>query len=232
MDLEGIVSFATRHLGAYLDNLIVTLREPGWYITPTYDNQAYTVSRQATRPRLSVELVTFISISVVVGVLMNAAGLRINTSPSMLTSGLLIVSFWLLYAHLFYVLCKLVRGRAGYFETISFTLQKLAALYVFSAVLTFVVLVCLALMLRTPWPWSSLGLPARVVLHFGITAILLVIYLSLGAGSLNHFGFLRATFVALVLVSFLTVIGVGAFLALPSSVDDHFAPLNSCIDCR
>ena len=202
MNIESTVRFAHEHVAEYIDVLISTLVMPSTRFAPVEAGRDVTLlmGSRTLGPRLNPKLLIFVSISVVVGVTLNALLPGRERVPILAAEFVLAVVAWLFYGTFVHLLCRVLGGRGRYVDTMSVVLQVLATIYVVTAFLS---LLAAPALISTIAGHSSGGVSREffqtaitIVLHFFISTVLVAIYVPLAIRHVHGLDALRTVLAA------------------------------------
>ena len=139
MDLDKTVEFLTRYVSDISAVVVVTLAHPTSRFKADQGSSGATVlelmdvptgdAKQWVHPRLLVVSLACIAIGATVTSLVPGRDPRVLAASVILT-----FIWWFLYGSVLFGLCRLMRGKGSYVETLSVVLQVLAAIYVTASV--------------------------------------------------------------------------------------------------
>jgi hypothetical protein len=226
MDFEGLQKFAVANFSQYFSVTVDTLSRPGLHFAPLAVEATgpgtIPIDKARAGSQLNPQLVGFGVLSMFLGLTLNSL---VSKRPD--TKGILVIEivgllFWVLYAALVHLFCKLVRGRGAFLETVSVTIQVFATLYVVCSAIT--TALAMFIMLKPVNSFvSKLGAIGEMVaenplvLFFVIHTLLLVIYLPLGLKPIHKFNLLQQIAVAVPTGCLILAHGI-AMIALTGSL--------------
>lgn len=218
MDFEKLLKFSTEYLSDYFWVFAETLRSPILRFRPLLtprDGQSATAlaSRPgvtAAGPRLNPKLLSFVFISIFVGLTINALIPERKVGKDFVTTAVIVLAYWLFFSCVTHWVCRLLRGRGTFVETLSVSLQLFAVLYVVSSFAAFIWGVLVAIpQLSTPiaslCPSAELLVKKPFFMYFIFQFVILAIYLPIALKHVHGFGWLRQLVLA---VSWVIVIPV------------------------
>ncbi|MEM1182210.1 MAG: YIP1 family protein [Acidobacteriota bacterium] len=215
MDPKKLVDFASEILTEYIKVAASTLVHPVSYYQPVIDGNAASSplieSPGRARPRnawLHPKLLAFSALSVLLGTWINSLLPGRRESPENLVVVIFVLFYWFFYTSALHLVCRLLKGRGRYIETVAVSIQVLATLYLVTS--------CLALIGAALPGWEMVRNATLFEGVFGgeifsdpgsifflIHAPLLAVYLSLALKRVHSFGWLRQG--AIAIIPFLTV---------------------------
>lgn len=229
MDFDKTLEFATNYLSDYFWALVATLRNPIARFSPLSSNDSEPKPTNLileppiknTVNRLNPKLFGFIIISIFFGTTINALIPNRKNGPDFITSAIVIIISWFIYSTILHLICKALRGKGHYEETLSVSLQLLSVLYVVSNFLTLMFAVVVGVPQIQHWmAGDSLimrDLAANpVYLYFIVEFILSIIYLPLALHRVHRFNWKRQVTLLILslLISILSLVGLIIAIAL------------------
>jgi uncharacterized protein YhhL (DUF1145 family) len=205
MDFEDLQKFAVANFSQYFSVIVDTLTRPSLHFAPiavTASGQETGVPMTRVGTQLNPQLVGFAVLSMFLGLTMNSLITKQPSGQKLFVIEIVGLLFWVLYAALVHLFCRLARGRGSFSETVSVTIQIFATLYVVCSVVATTLAMILMLHPINLFV-SRLGVLGEmvaynpVVLFFVIHTILLVIYLPRGLKLVHGFNVLQQIAVAL-----------------------------------
>ena len=228
MNLEEIIRFATQYFSDYFATSIATLVKPRIRFTPRSSkttNKIIQVNEPSREIQLGAELdprlYSFVLINIFLGVKINSlipvSSISQFSSPDLMTTMAVIGVFWLIASSLIHLVCKILRGRGSYIDTLSICLQLISVLYVTSCFLTLVITsvsrfpyVIYPLLKNQP---NSISFVTEepIFTFFIVRFALFVIYFPLALREVHRFGGIRASLVSIIVAPIITFFVVAFF---------------------
>lgn len=207
MNPKEVAVFAEEYLAEYISAFLTTLAKPTARY-PMIEAAASPVElaasgvRSVRVQRLNPKLISFMLISIgIAHLLLQLAGG--SHLPSLL--GLTLTSIlWLIFASVIHLVCRALRGRAGYWETVTISLQLFPVIYVTCA---------LAAVIHSKISPDPAG-EAQWLAFFAIQFVLFCIYLPLSMKGPHRLSWPKVIVLGLVGPPLLLVISVGLFLPI------------------
>lgn len=210
MEPEKVLKFFTENIGDWSRVTLLTLLRPisRFELVPITEDSKHSAIRGVQTDRqlwLHPKLLVFSVVSIMLGLTMNALLPGRASGPDLLASTLIIFLFWVVCASFLHLLCRLLKGKGQYLETLSVTLQVSATLYVISSFLALL----LAALTAIPEVKSKIDVEPflgedigdfPVYLFFATSTIFTAIYVPLALKSVHRFGWFRASLISLILV--------------------------------
>lgn len=225
MDIEKLLKFATDYLSDYFWVVVATLKNPSIRFNPVPLSMATqegivvdsTVHPENAGSKLSPKLFSFMIISIFLGSTINALIPNRKEGPEFVTSAIIITLSWFTYSTTIHLLCKVLKGRGTYEETLSVSIQLFSVLYLVSsfAALMFAFIVGQSQIqswVDTARQEAAWLIRNPVYIYFFIQFTLLVIYLPFALQRVHRFSWTRKW--ALLVLGILCIIA----LALLQSV--------------
>jgi uncharacterized protein YhhL (DUF1145 family) len=206
MDFESLQKFAVANFSQYFSVTIDTLSRPGLHFAPiaaqTDGNVTTGVPKGEVGSQLNPQLVGFAVLSMFLGLTLNSLISKRSDTKEIVVVEVVGLLFWVLYAAIVHLLCKLARGRGSFLETVSVTIQIFATLYVVCSAIatTLAMFILLAPVKSFVSGLGALGEMVAenpLVLFFVVHTILLMIYLPLALKPVHKFNLLQQIAVAL-----------------------------------
>jgi hypothetical protein len=137
MDFDRLIEFSGRYLSEYVNTFVATLAHPSRRFSPppAGGSQEIIVAvapEEVRGSHLSPKLLTFVVISIIIGVTINASIPGRPPGPDLLPSLLIILISWVGFGVVSHWTALLIGGRGSFWETLSVSLQLLAVIYVIS----------------------------------------------------------------------------------------------------
>jgi hypothetical protein len=132
-------------------------------------------------------------VSIVLGTLVTSLLPHRVPAPEVLKAVVVVLLYWFLYGSVLFVVCKLLGGRSTYLDTLSVSLQILAASYVASSFTSLIAIsVLLAFRPNIPLVGDFLG-SHPIAPFFAIGTLFLLVYVPLSMRALHRLTWLRTT---------------------------------------
>src|SRR5690349_17743308 len=138
MDFEKLQDFAVANFSQYFSVTVNTLIQPTLHFAPVAVDESgreVNVPAGSVGSRLNPQLVAFAVLSMFLGLTMNSL---ITKTPgnreTFFLAEVVGLLFWVIYAVIVHMLCKVFRGKGSFYETVSVTIQIFATLYVLCSV--------------------------------------------------------------------------------------------------
>ena len=205
MEIDALQQFAVANFSQYFSVTIDTLTRPSVHFAPlavaaTADGGTIALGHAGTR--LNPKLVSFAVLSMFLGLTMNSLITTKPTGEALFAIEVIGLLFWVLYAALVHVFCRLARGHGSFLETVSVTIQIFATLYVVCSVVAtalaiIVKLKPVKLFIAGLGGFGEMVADNPVVLFFAVHTILLLIYLPRGLKPVHKFNLFQQIAVAL-----------------------------------
>jgi hypothetical protein len=205
MDFEALQKFAVENFSQYFSVAVDTLTQPRLRFAPivvrTGGGGAVPLPEEKPASRLNPQLVAFAVTSMFLGLSLNALVSRPYKLEIIVieVAGLL---FWVVYASLVHLFCRMARGQGSFLETVSITIQVFATLYVVCSAVTttlglFILLKPVNTFVAQLGTLGEIVAERPVVLFFVIHTVLLVIYLPLALKPIHNFNWRQQIGVAM-----------------------------------
>ena len=198
MEPDKLLAFATDNLSQYFQVVVATLVRPVSRFEPIPEptSERPPDSKGRFGSRLDPRLFAFMVLSVIIGVTLNSLVPAREPPPTLLTAVLATVVVWFAYGTIVHALCKLLRGRGTYYETLSVTLQLFGVLYLLCSFLTLltgsvVTIEVVATHVRAIGWIGEWIVDSPIMFYFLFQAVLMLIYLPIALRRVHHFGWLR-----------------------------------------
>ena len=218
MDIEKLLKWGTEYLSDYVAVFVVTLRSPTSRFQPivALDEQSRlasptTIPSSYAGPNLNPKLFGFLIISVFLGATLNSLVPRRPASPDVATTLVVTLVIWFVYSVTVYVMCKVLRGKASFWETVSVALQLLAVIYVVGNFVAFVwgVLAQLSIFRTVSNPVLALLVQNPIFIYYIIQFALMFVYLPIAIKNLQGFGVGRQILVTIIPIFWTLFAAVG-----------------------
>lgn len=195
LDFDKLQEYAVANFSQYLRVTVNTLTHPGMHFAPLAvheDGKEVTLPADAAGSLLNPQLVGFAVLSMFLGLTMNSLITKMPDRKDFFVIEVVGLLFWVLYAAIVHLICKIFRGTGSFLETVSVTIQIFATLYVVcSSVATTLSMIVLV---KPVNHWlSSRGEIAEMIANYPVTffflihTILLMIYLPRGLKPIHNF---------------------------------------------
>lgn len=205
MDFQALQQYAVANFSQYFSVIINTLARPALHFAPiviqTNDRQD-SIPKSGVGSQLNPQLVGFAVLSMFLGLTMNSIITKTPEGKDLLAIEVVGLLFWVIYAAMVHLFCRMAKGRGTFHETVSVTIQIFATLYVVcSSIATILAMIVLFQPIKSFV--SNLGVIGEmvaenpVVLFFLIHTILLLIYLPRALKLVHDFNLLQQIAVAL-----------------------------------
>jgi len=208
MEIDKLVTFATEYLSRYAQAFVGTLRSPSAQFAPLRD-QLVLVDGDANRSsfRLNPELLTFATLSVIIGMLLNSVLPAGGFAPSLTIAVIVVLLVWFIMAGLLHVALRLLGGDGHYEETATVVFQVCSVIYVFCNFVAMLIRVAGSLLFVAPRLASpdlatdsvDASLLVEVWVYYPIQFLMLCVYLPLALRRVHRLSRWRAL-VAIVLM--------------------------------
>jgi hypothetical protein len=204
MDFGDLQKFAVANFPQYFSVIVETVTRPGLHfapITAQVSEQGIGGSMSKVGGQLNPQLVGFAVTSMFLGLTMNSLITTRRGGITFFVIEVVGLLFWVLYAAMVHLFCKIVRGHGSFMETVSVTIEIFATLYVVCSTLatTLALMVLyepIKLLVSDIGIFGELVAENPVVLFFVIHTILLMIYLPRGLKPMHEFNLLQQIAVA------------------------------------
>lgn len=225
MKIDEYIKFFTQYLSEYLGYLISTIKSPVLQFRPLNQvnkGQIILADKSAAFPtdndylRLNPKLLVFVSISIFLGITINALIPNRIPGPDFTTSATVIILFWIISCSLIHFICKALRGSGTYMETISVSLQIYSTLYVLSSLLALLFAAIVGLKFISnlvsvntvffDWIFKN-----PLYSLFAFYAVLYSLYLPLGLQKIHGFGLVRRILLGVIIILLATL---GIFIGI------------------
>ena len=131
MDFEKLLKLSLEHLSEYVEVFVTTFQSPRLRFSPLVSQgreqtSILTSSHQDdahSTSRINPKLLVFVLISIFLGLTVASFVPGRKEAPDIVKAILLVVCFWFAISSLLYLICKLLRGRGSFVETVSISLQ-------------------------------------------------------------------------------------------------------------
>lgn len=213
MNVKDTVEFLQQYLAEYVHALFDAVVHPTRAFQSVRREARGTIimtTPAELRMSLDPRLLSFGVLSVVCGTVFHRyAG--ITEGILSLDRVIYTVFFWLVASVAGFGVAKLLRGRAGFFEVVTYCFQVLSAIFVICSVVHLLWIVCVR-SLSLDIHWDSVLTQDTVSVYFIVQLLLLTFYFAIGIARLNRFGFFRSTIFAIVVGVSFVVLNVGMFV--------------------
>jgi Yip1 domain len=127
MDPEKVLKLMTEYLGDWSRITLLTLSRPISRFEPAAvaghsTNSALHDVQTEKQLWLHPKLLIFAIVSIILGLSMNGLIPRRTPSPELLASVLIVFLYWVISASWLHLVCRMLRGKGEYLETLSVTL--------------------------------------------------------------------------------------------------------------
>jgi len=213
MDPDKILKFLTENIADFFEVMARTLVRPVAHFRPISASVApASLATEEDQPQsrwFDPKLFAFAGVSIIVGTLINGLIPGRRQGPELFATVVVVLVVWFAYSTGVYFLCKVLRGKGTYADTMAVSIQLLATLFVVASSLTLVLATVAQLnfikLFLEDVPFLGFLLEQPTFLFFGIDAILLGVYLPLALKHIHGFGWIRQLCVGV--IPFITMWG-------------------------
>ena len=156
--------------------------------------------------RLNPRLLSFVALSVFIGFQLFSF---YNIHGDDVAIAVVILSYWTAFGIAVYVLCRVMRGKGGFAETLTITLELLAVLYVVGAIASIIATTTASYLGWWPRPLLGTELPFFFTCYMFVHDGLFAVYLPLCLGGIHRFGLWRR-----IAIGFFTFLGASTKIML------------------
>lgn len=224
MDIESLTEFSGKYLSEYVVTFAATLAHPSRRFDPypaVAKEQEGVIQLHPKNERgayLSPKLLTFVVISILVGVTINALIPGRPQGPDLLPSLIIILLSWISFGTVAHLISRLIGGHGTFWETLAVSLQLLAVIYVVSCFIAWFTGAITQLEAVKGFAAARGGALEYlagnpVMVYFMAQLVLMLIYLPLALRHVHGFGWFQQVLVGL-LVPVATLFGLWTFLGM------------------
>lgn len=225
MDPEKILKFVAENIAEFFEVMVRTLVHPVAHFQTLSTAPASVGATEGIQgqPRwFNPKLFAFAGVSIIIGTIIirlipdSRDEIDRAPPPELLATVVVTLVIWFAYSTGIHLLCKVLRGKGTYAETMAVSIQLLATLFVVASTLT------LGLATLDIQPGTDISGPQLLLDHpvlfffFCIEAMLLAVYLPLALKRIHAFGWVRQ--VCISITPFLTMWGGVQFYNMSSLV--------------